>query len=82
LEYQAKAKALPKIRHSCPSSTLALQGGETLQHKQKKEKTPPLESLDHDVAAKKKIMMNHKKQFINHASQTKLRELSGIVLNL
>jgi hypothetical protein len=82
LEYQAKAKALPKIRHSRPSSTLALQGGETLQHKQKKERTPPLESLDHDVATKRKNMMNHKKKFIKHASQTKLRELSRIVLNL
>lgn len=61
LEYRAKAKALPKIRHSCPSSTLVLQGKETLQHKWKKKRTPPLESLDHNLAPKKEIVMNHKK---------------------
>jgi hypothetical protein len=67
LEYQTEAKALPKIRHSHTSSTLALQGGETLQHKQKKERTPPLESLDHNVTLEKEIVMNCNKQFIKHA---------------
>ncbi len=32
-----------------------------MQHKWKKKKTPPLESLDHDVAPKKEIVMSLKK---------------------
>ncbi len=82
LEYRAKAKALPKIRHSCPSSTLVLQGKETLQHKWKKKRTPPLESLDHNLAPKKEIVMNHKKRFIKHANQTTLKKLLTTIRNL
>jgi hypothetical protein len=46
------------------------------------KKTPPLESLDYDVTPKKEIVMNRKKRFIKPTSQTTLKELSKITLNL
>jgi hypothetical protein len=63
LEYNAKVDALSKLRHNRPSSTLALQGVQTFEHKRNKEKTT---SLDIHEEVPKEFMVVHKKRFTRH----------------
>jgi hypothetical protein len=47
LEYKAKLKALLKPKCNCPAIMKIVP---LMQHKRKKEKSPPLESFDDDVS--------------------------------
>jgi hypothetical protein len=57
-EYKAKVNALSKLRHNRPSSTLALQGVQTFEHKQNKE---TMTSLDIHKEVPKEFMVDRKK---------------------
>jgi len=65
LEYLVKKNALSKPRHNHLSSTLTLQGVQTLQHKRKTKISPPLEICN--VVQDKKFMVVYKKELMKHA---------------